>query len=190
MEMRGRLNRVVHRGFALAGVAFVAETAAQVITAIGPLPTFGLPASVEGFLTTTSLGGLFPTTWAATLVTSILLISGPALSRGGPNLGPKIQPRQQRSVLRRRRSAPSSGGTYVRLERLLLPGERVYHPTFGTGIVTSLIRSGEDLEIRVAFDGRAVERFLAANQPTAYPVIEGGLGRISAIPDSSLRPAA
>ena len=121
---------------------------------------------------------------------SALVMSGSALSLRRPNLSPKVQPRHPRPVLRRRAPETTTERTYVRIERLLLPGERVYHPSFGTGMVASLIRNGDDLQVRVAFDGNGVERFFAANQPVGYPVIEGGLGRNSDIPKSGLRPAA
>jgi hypothetical protein len=188
MGIRGRLYRVGLRGLALAGVAVVAETAAQVITATGPRMPL-LPGSGDGLLGA-SIGGLFPTTWAAAIGASALLLSGGLLSGKARNLGPKTQPRVRSRVLRKPAPQATSDRNYVKLERLLLPGERVYHPSFGTGMVVSLIRNGGDLEVRVAFDGHGVERFFAANQPTSYPVIEGGLGRATEIPDSGLRPAA
>ena len=52
-----------------------------------------------------------------------------------------------------------------RTEQQYQPGDRVYHPAFGTGVVVSSLLARGDEEVTVAFEGKGVKKLSAAYAP-------------------------
>ncbi len=61
----------------------------------------------------------------------------------------------------RRPEAPPASA----MEQQFHPGDRVFHPTFGTGIVVSSLLVRGDEEVTVAFEGKGVKKLAAAYAP-------------------------
>ena len=63
------------------------------------------------------------------------------------------------------RSSSSLSQPEPRTEQQFQPGDRVFHPAFGTGVVvTSLLARGDE-EVTVAFEGKGVKKLSAAYAP-------------------------
>jgi DNA helicase-2/ATP-dependent DNA helicase PcrA len=60
-----------------------------------------------------------------------------------------------------RRSSEDASQQYV-------PGDRVFHPSFGTGVVVSSMMHGGDEEVTVAFEGKGVKKLMAAYAPLQH----------------------
>ncbi|MPZ14417.1 MAG: AAA family ATPase [Chloroflexi bacterium] len=80
-----------------------------------------------------------------------------------PSLGP-------RAVLSRRAAATADGASDTKtattgIEQQFFPGDRVFHPAFGAGVVveSALVRGDE--EVTVAFEGKGVKKLSVAYAP-------------------------
>jgi len=51
------------------------------------------------------------------------------------------------------------------VEQQYQPGDRVFHPAFGTGIVVSSVLNRGDEELTVAFEGKGVKKLSVAYAP-------------------------
>jgi DNA helicase-2/ATP-dependent DNA helicase PcrA len=50
-------------------------------------------------------------------------------------------------------------------EQQYFPGDRVFHPSFGTGVVVSSLMHRGDEEVTIAFEGKGVKKLMAAYAP-------------------------
>jgi DNA helicase-2/ATP-dependent DNA helicase PcrA len=51
------------------------------------------------------------------------------------------------------------------VERQYVPGDRVFHPAFGTGVVVTSVVNRGDEEVTIAFEGKGVKKLSAAHAP-------------------------
>jgi hypothetical protein len=172
-------QRLMVRGLLAGAVVGTAEVSAHLTSAAGW--SLRLPGSMHDLLSQPAPGGFMPVSLGLGALVALTGLAG-SVGRTRSRQG-RPTPLSTRRPAQRMPSRSEPTRQYVRLERLLLPGERVYHPSYGAGMVISLTRNEDDLEVRVAFDQGRVERFFAANQPTEYRVIEGGKAESRDLPD-------